>query len=310
MIISASRRTDIPAFYSDWFYNRIKAGYLLVRNPMNVHQVSKINLNPNVVDCIVFWSKNPRKMLNRLNELKDYSFYFQYTLTGYGRQFEPKVPLLDESISTFTKLSSIIGKEKVIWRYDPIILTKTYDLEYHKVNFSRIAEKISGKTQKCVISFVDIYSKLKNNLQLQGIEPLTGEQIEEISFHLGRLAPVYGLEIVSCAEDADLLKFGIKHGKCIDNKLIEEVFGFSLEIKKDSGQRDACGCIASIDIGAYNTCLHECVYCYATYNHAVTKKNYLVHNPMSPLLFGNIEAQDKITDRKVFSCKRIQHGLF
>jgi Domain of unknown function (DUF1848). len=160
MIISASRRTDIPAFYSEWFLNRIKAGFLIVRNPMNPKQLSRIVLTPDVVDCIVFWTKNPTPMLPKLDELKDYNYYFQFTLTGYGQDIERNLPSKkDVLIPAFLELSEKIGAHRVIWRYDPILINSKYSEEYHVSAFKQIAEALNGHTEKCVFSFVDRYRK-------------------------------------------------------------------------------------------------------------------------------------------------------
>ena len=165
MIISASRRTDIPNYYSEWFYNRIKEGFLYVRNPMNFHQVSEIRITPDLVDCIVFWTKNPLPMMDRLEELKAYPYYFQFTLTGYGNDVEINLPDKKTSIiPAFRELAGRIGREKVIWRYDPIFFTGRYTVQYHLKAFRNIAEALSGYTEKCVISFLDIYSKNRKQI--------------------------------------------------------------------------------------------------------------------------------------------------
>ncbi len=167
MILSVSRRTDIPNYYADWFLNRIEDGYLYVRNPMNAHQISRINLSPDVVDCIVFWTKNPEPMLDKLDRLKDYKYYFQFTLTGYGKDIEPFLPhKRDKMIPIFQQLSFMIGKEKVIWRYDPIIITDNYTEEYHVKAFREIAMKLNGYCNKVVISFVDTYTKTKKEYEV------------------------------------------------------------------------------------------------------------------------------------------------
>ena len=159
MILSVSRRTDIPAFYADWFFNRIKEGFIYVRNPMNIHQVSRISLSPSIIDCIVFWSKNPKPMLDRLDELKNYMYYFQFTINPYDIKLEEYVPTKSGIIDTFKELSNKIGPERVIWRYDPIILTDTLTMEYHVKYFEELAKRLNGFTQTCVISFVDLYKK-------------------------------------------------------------------------------------------------------------------------------------------------------
>jgi len=310
MIISASRRTDIPAFFSDWFLKRIKEGFLLVRNPMNIHQISKINLSPEVVDCIVFWSKNPSRIISELNNLNKYFFYFQYTITGYGQSLEPNVPPINDSIETFIKLSKLLGKERVIWRYDPIIITDYFDCKYHIKNFEKIAQKLSDYTNKCVISFVDLYDKSKRNMNSVKFYDIDNMHIEELSYNFSHISQRHNLELTSCAENIDLSKYEIKHGKCIDDKLIEEVTGYSINLKKDNTQRNECGCVASIDVGAYNTCPHGCLYCYANYNHNMMRNNYSKHDKNSPLLFGTVGEDDKITERKVISCKQLQRSLF
>jgi DNA repair photolyase len=310
MIISASRRTDIPAFFIDWFLNRINEGFLFVRNPMNLHQIGRINLSPKVVDCIVFWSKNPIRIINGLNTLKNYSFYFQFTITGYGQRLEPNVPPRQEVINTFISLSRLIGKDRIIWRYDPIILSDTHDIQYHARNFEDIASQLHGRTRRCVISFVDMYKKTMRNLASSRVTEITSDQMIELSVILKRVCLKYNIELTSCAEIADLSEYGISHGKCIDDKLIEEISGFTLDISKDTAQRAECGCVASVDIGAYNTCAHECLYCYANYNHTLVHRNYATHDPNSPLLFGKVAPNDTIYERKAISCRELQETLF
>lgn len=309
MILSVSRRTDIPAFFSDWFYNRIEKGFVYVRNPMNIHQISKISLKPEVVDCIVFWTKNPKQFIEHINLLEKYCFYFQYTITGYGKKMEPNVPNIEDSIKTFISLSKIIGHKQVIWRYDPIIITDEFDIDFHVKNFERIARDLSGFTDKCVISFVDYYKKTIKNLSQINYQNISPEQINLLSQNLKRIGEQNNISLASCAEEIDLSKQGIIHGKCIDDKLIEEILGVSLKSEKDKNQRSECGCIASIDIGAYNTCPNGCLYCYANYDMNQVRKNYSQHNKYSDLLFGNISNDDKITERKMLSCK-VQKSLF
>lgn len=309
MIISASRRTDIPAFFSDWFFKRIAAGFLLSRNPMNPNQISRISLSPDVVDCIVFWSKNPKRILDRLHLIDRYNYYFQFTITAYGQQLEPNVPTRDEAIDIFKNLFLKIGKSRVIWRYDPIIISDKIDIKYHVDSFEYIAKRLVGKTRRCVISFLDLYKKTIRNISSVAISHITTENMIDLARVLSMTAARYDIELVSCAEEINLLSYGIKHGKCIDDKLIEEVFGSALQIGKDKTQRNKCECVASVDIGAYNTCPHGCLYCYANFNPVMVKSNYVMHNPNSPLLFGEIQSSDKITDRKVFSCKVAQQKL-
>lgn len=317
MIISASRRTDIPAFYSEWFINRVNEGFLYVRNPMSIHQVSKIRLTPDVVDFIVFWTKNPEEMLPKLDQLKDYNYYFQFTLTSYDKDIEVNVPTKGKYvITTFKKLSDKIGAERVIWRYDPILLNKKYTVDYHSENFEKIAKQLSDYTETCTISFLDFYKKTERNLKESNVEDFTVITKKLIAKNLSEIANQYGLKIDTCAEDIDLYEYGITHAQCIDADLMEKLTNYSFKVGKDKNQRQECGCVESVDIGAYNTCKNGCKYCYANFNQQQVEINNTSHNPQSPLLYGEIcSVKDKITERKVKSiitkidCKQEQLNL-
>ena len=221
MILSVSRRTDIPNYYSDWFIARIKEGFLYVRNPMNAHQISKIDLSPEVVDCIVFWTKNPANMIEKLEDLQKYMYYFQFTMTGYGKDVEPNLPnKREELIPTFKRLSEKIGKERVIWRYDPILIGKRYTIDYHLKAFEEIASNLADYTEKVVISFVDLYSKTQRNTKELDIKQITNEEMIELAREMAQIASKYNLIIETCAEQINLHEVGIQHGSCIDKKLI------------------------------------------------------------------------------------------
>ncbi len=313
MIISASRRTDIPAFYSDWFVNRVREGFLLARNPFNAHQITRVSLNPEDVEMFVFWTRNPSKLMDFLPAMdeKGYRYYFQYTITAYPRAIEKSVPNPLRAIEIFTDLSQKIGRDKVVWRYDPILLSNLLPLNEHKRLFGKIAGMLAGKTNRVVISFADFYKKTELNLKRVGgliCEDITlqQEQLLELSAYMAKIAQAHGMDIKSCAEAVDVAQAGILHGKCIDDSLIKEVFGLSLEGKKDRGQREECGCIKSIDIGVYNTCLHGCSYCYANFNHDAVIKNQQKHDPSSPFLLGGVEGVDPI----LLSGDRSQGSLF
>lgn len=311
MILSVSRRTDVPNYYSDWFINRLKEGFLYVRNPMNTHQISRINLSPEVIDCIVFWTKNPANMLGKLEYLQDYAYYFQFTLTGYGRDIEPNLPdKRKELIPAFQKLSEKIGKEKVIWRYDPILLSDKYTADYHLRAFEEIAGNLAGYTEKAVISFVDLYEKTWRNIRGLGIRLATEKEMMGLAAEMARIASKYNLEIESCAEQWDFQKVGIQQGSCIDKKLIERIVGCRLTGQKDKNQRKECGCFESVEVGAYNTCLNGCRYCYANFSDEKVKENIKLYSQDAPLLCGNIGPDDKITDRKMKSLKNIQISFF
>lgn len=311
MILSASRRTDIPNYYADWFFNRIKEGFVCVRNPMNIHQVSEISLSPEVVDCIVFWTKNPEPMMDRLEELKNYKYYFQFTLTGYGADIECNVPhKKDVMVPIFQKLSQKIGRDKVIWRYDPIFFTDKYTPEYHLKAFEQIATALKGYTDKCVISFVDIYAKNKKSMDSLKIYDLGETQLFHFAKELSSIAIKNSMEIGSCAEKIDLEKCGIKHNCCIDKELIEKIIGCPIHVGNDKNQREECGCVESIKIGAYNTCKNGCKYCYANYSQKSVASHCSRYNPDSPLLCGEIMADDKRSVRKVKSLKEGQISIF
>jgi DNA repair photolyase len=301
VILSVSRRTDIPAFYSKWFFNRLKEGFFLVKNPMNPHQISRVEINPSVIDCIVFWTKNPKPMLNQLDHLNGYNYYFQFTITPYDKTTEPNVPRKKHIIDTFIELSERIGKEKVIWRYDPIILTDIYTKEYHYKWFEYLAQKLCNYTDKCVISFLDLYKKIERNMKEIKVTPLLKSDMEKMADRLSKIASKYNLILESCSEEIQLDKFGINHGKCIDDKLISKLIGCNINVQKDTNQREVCGCVKSIDIGAYNTCKHHCLYCYANFSKETVEKQILEHNINSPLLIGNLSGDEKITDREIKS---------
>ena len=306
-----SRRTDIPAFYAEWFFQRIREGFLYVRNPMNPRQVSRIGLSPEVVDCIIFWSKNPAPMLERLDELREYPFYFQFTLTGYGRDIEPGLPdKRKEVIGTFQKLSEKVGKERVVWRYDPILVNDRYTMEYHWKAFEEIAGCLKGYTEKVVISFVDFYAKTLRNTKDLYIKSLSREEMKEIAEEMAQIAKSCGLVIETCAEQINLQDVGIRHGSCIDKKQIEKIAGCSLSAEKDKNQREACGCCESIDVGAYNTCRNGCRYCYANYHEEQVRKCIACYDVNSPLLCGRIEPKERVTDREVRSFRNPQLSIF
>jgi len=284
MIVSVSRRTDIPAFYHEWFYNRLAAGFVLTRNPMNPAQIRRVELNPEEVACFVFWSKNPRPLMQNLSCLNAYKYYFQFTLTPYDRDLEPGLPDKNDLIETFRALSAEIGAEKVVWRYDPIIFTSRYDLHFHAERFAWLCEKLSGFTERCIISFYDHYNFIRRNLNGIEILPADSARIREIARIFAETAGKHGLTVESCAESENLEEFGVAHGRCIDDRLNNRICGQDLHLKKDHGQRPLCGCVKSVDIGAYSTCLHGCRYCYAARQRLTASEIMARHDPLAPFL--------------------------
>lgn len=303
MIISASRRTDVPAFYARWFINRIRAGYCTVPNPFNRHQVAYVSLNPSEVEAIVFWTRNPRPLFPYLAELDErgYRFYFQYTVMNNPRQIDPKSPPLTASLRTFQELAERVGPARVIWRYDPIVFSSVTGTQFHLTNYKQIAQSLRRYTQRSVISLVDDYRKAAKrmaDLAQQGIKVAMydgqpSERFDHFMRTLAQIAHDNEMEIASCAEEVDLQPYGIRPGKCVDDAYIQQVFGLEVGHKKDSAQREACGCVTSKDIGMYDTCLFGCQYCYATTSFERAKVHYEEHNPESPSMVGWYEATPK-----------------
>ena len=296
IIVSASRSTDIPAFYADWFLERLKAGYCNWVNPFN-RETYRVSFED--ARMIVFWSKNPKPMIERLDELEALGFknyYFQFTLNDYVREgLEPNVPNVGERLETFKILAKRIGKERVIWRYDPLILSDDLTVDVLLERIARIGKELRGSTEKLVFSFADVqaYRKVVKNLGGTTCREFTTAEKIEFAKGLCEINLDLGLEMATCAEDIDLSAYGIKHNKCVDDDLMMRLFntdsklmefigaeydmldGWSIKkSKKDKGQRKACGCVISKDIGMYNTCPHLCKYCYANSSPDVVLSNY------------------------------------
>jgi DNA repair photolyase len=372
MIISASRRTDIPAFYSEWFMRRIRAGFCTVANPVRKAQVSHVSLRPEDVDAIVFWTRNPAPLIKHLGELDErgYRYYFQYTIMDNPRVLDPSCPAMEESLKTARALADRIGMERIIWRYDPIVFANRLDADFHKKTYEHIARAMRDRTQRSVISIVDIYRKIEKRLdalteegfevlRCSAAEPLRQAQggqklcppgghsahpdtmprlrsdpaeivvqaacpaklversrvppaqtagwkpasqyanghshvtealypddavLTDLMRSIAGTAKENGMEIFSCAEEIDFSSYGIRPGKCIDDAYICRVFGLKVSSAKDPSQRNACGCVTSRDIGAYDTCLFGCRYCYATSSFERARANHDAHDPASESL--------------------------
>ena len=265
MIISASRRTDIPAFFGGWFMERLREGRVLVKNPMNPAQVSVVSLVPENVDCFVFWTKDPENFLPCLDELdcSGAKYYFQFTVTAYDNSLERNLRDKAGIIETFIRLSERLGKERLVWRYDPVIINGRYSAAFHEQAFGILCEKLRAYTERCVISFIDAYGFLSKDFAENGIRELSPRDCESLAEKLGSIAGDFRLPLFSCCEKINLEKYGIRPSQCIDYTLVRRVSGREIAYKKDRGQRGECGCTVSRDIGTYNTCGHGCVYCYA-----------------------------------------------
>lgn len=296
MIISASRRTDIPAFYSEWLIRRIRAGFCTVPNPFQPKQAARISLRPEDVDAIVFWTRNPRPLMRYLPELdaRGFRYYFQMTILGYPRQIDPKSPGIAAAVRTFRELSDRLGPIRVIWRYDPIVFTGLTPPSFHRQQFAKLADLLKGGARRCVVSIMDRYHKIEGRMQdlerTAGGNACTEEELGALMRDLAACAAACGMEIVSCAEEIDLTPFGVLPGKCIDDRVIAQAFGVNVAATKDPGQRKACGCIVSRDIGVYDSCLFGCRYCYATKNFEQARANFEKHHPDSPSLLGWYDA--------------------
>lgn len=298
-IISASRRTDIPAFYAPWFMERVRQGFFHRVNPFNARQVKAISLKPHDVDAIVFWTKNPKPLLPFLAELDDrgLNYYFQFTLNPYEKPFEPHVPPLGERIDTFRALADMIGPQRVVWRYDPLILSSRTPLEYHRERYGRISAELRGATKRVMFSFLDFYGKAQGRLATLereeglSIHDIRGEGCREgrreLLVEMRSHAAENGMELYSCAEGEDLEEIGIGHGHCIDAGLLRELFGGSGRFSKDRYQRMECGCVESVDMGVYNSCPFQCSYCYANASPKMIATNLKKHNPKGSALLGD-----------------------
>lgn len=310
MIISASRRTDIPALYPDWFFNRLKAGFLLARNPLNRTQVFKISLLPDTVDCIVFWTKNPQPIFKYLNYLNSYCYYFHFTLTPYNSSIEINLPDKPRLLDNFKRLSDIIGPERIIWRYDPVFYTDNYNYSTHLKYFEEIASNLSGYTEKCIYSFLTVYKKCEKNMKSIKFCRPPVEDIIKLSEGFAKMAESAGIKLQTCAEEYELTSFGITRGKCIDDELITKISGKQLHATKDRNQRKSCLCVPSIDIGAYNTCTHRCIYCYANHDHDIAYKKFTRHNTHSEILTDELKGDEIIKEKKEVKKDNSQLKLF
>ena len=296
MIINTGQRTDIPAFYSDWFVNRLKAGFVLVRNPYNPRSVTRYRLSPEVVDLIGFCTKNPAPMLPHLDLLRPYGQYWYVTITPYGKEIEPGVPDKREVLDSFRRLSDTVGPDRMGWRYDPVFISGEYLAERHIRAFEYMAQTLSGYTRTAVISFVDLYEKTKRNFP--EVRPVTAEQRLQLGKAFVEIAGQYGMTVRPCGEGDELARFGADCSGCMTVAMYEQALGRRLKVPKTAPARKECACYLGGDIGAYNTCGHLCRYCYANYDAATVRKNLAAHDPESPLLIGHLEPGDQVHEAK------------
>lgn len=287
-------RTDIPAFYSEWFINRIKAGFVLVRNPYNPIQVTRYSLSPDVVDLISFCTKNPSPMLDKMDHLAPYGQYWFVTITPYGKDIEPNVPDKQKVMEDFKRLSDRVGVDSIGWRYDPILVDSQHSVQWHIGKFEEMAKNLSGYTKTCVISFIDIYKKVEKNF------PQARAVSHQDKMTIGKafieIAGNYGMTIRPCAEGTSLAPYGADCSGCMTVKTYETALHSNLAVpKRGKNQRNGeCACLLGTDIGAYDTCGHLCRYCYANTDPDLVKENMRKHDPKSPFLLGNLNPEDII----------------
>ncbi len=309
MILSASRRTDIPAFYADWFLNRLRQGYVLIPNPYRSKQLTRLSFRPETIDCIVFWTKNAGPLLGRLDEMESLgykNYYFEYTLTPYGPAIEKHVGTKAEAVRLFQQTSDRVGPRRVDWRFDPILLGGEVTEAYILDRFDALARRLAPYTERCIISFIDIYRHLR-----PAFEAVPDEKADFIARHLAQIASGYRLKVYACGEKRDYSRYGILPSACIDREKIESLAGYRLQTGKDAGQRAACGCLESVDVGAYNTCRHGCTYCYASRCRLVAGSGPAAFpGPLAPMLTGHPAGDEKITEKTAVSFRDRQNPLF
>ena len=296
MILQTGLRTDIPAFYTPWFLRRLEEGFVLVRSPYNPRQVLRYRISPDVVDCITFCTKNPAPMLPHMAALSAFRQYWFVTITPYGPDIEPHVPPKEKVMADFRHLSAIVGPECTAWRYDPILLTENYPIERHLADFAAMCARLEGATRTCVISFIDLYDKVKRNFP--EVRAVRQEDRLRLGREMAAIAAQHGIRLKSCCEGDELAPFGVDCSGCMTLSTYENALGIHLNPPRAASRSRECLCHLSADIGAYNTCAHGCRYCYANYDEASVRRAMAQHDPASPLLVGHLLPGDVIRDAK------------
>ena len=290
MILNTGLRTDIPGFFSEWFYNRIDEGFVYVRNPYAKNQIYSYRLDPELIDCIIFCTKNPKPMFENLEKIDKFNQYWHITITPYEKEIEPNVPPMNDVLESFKYLSKKLGKENVTLRYDPIFINEKYTLEKHIESFEYMINSLSGYTTEAIISFIDLYEKTKRNFP-QAREVTKDERLK-IGKEFARIGNENNIRIKTCVEGTELDKFGIDSSGCMTKEVIERAINKNLNIPKQKARNGECYCLLNNDIGEYNTCNHGCLYCYANSNKRLVKRNLKLHDPKSPILIGEIKEDD------------------
>ena len=294
MILNTGLRTDIPGFFSEWFYNRIDDGFVYVRNPYAKNQIYSYRLDPELIDCIIFCTKNPKPMFENLEKIDKFNQYWHITITPYEKEIEPNVPPINDVLESFKYLSKKLGKENVTLRYDPIFINEKYTLEKHIESFEYIINSLSGYTTEAIISFIDLYEKTKRNFPKA--REVTKDERLKIGKEFARIGNENNIRIKTCVEGTELDKFGIDSSGCMTKEVIERAINKNLNIPKQKARNGECYCLLNNDIGEYNTCAHGCLYCYANSNKKLVKRNLKLHDPKSPILIGEIKEDDIIKE--------------
>lgn len=294
MILFASGRTDIPAFYSNWFINRVKVGFVDVRNPFNQKLVSRIYFSD--VDMIMFCSKNPLPMINKLDILK-VPVLFHVTITPYSKDVEPNIPDKRLIIEGVKKLSLVLGIDNVVVRYDPIFLSDKYNVDYHIRAFDKLCKNLNGYVNKIIVSFMDEYKNVRSNKNILKYRAFTREDYKKIGEAFSKSAHDNGMSVQTCFEDEDLTEYGFVKGECLSHELAYILTGKKFK-SSNVRKEKKCECVQMVDIGDYNSCMHMCKYCYANYDEKAVSNNFERHDDNSSLLIGSIQRDDVIKVRK------------
>ena len=294
MILFASGRTDIPAFYSNWFINRVKACFVDVRNPFNQKLVSRIYFSD--VDLIMFCSKNPLPMINKLDTL-NVPVLFHVTITPYSKDVEPNIPDKRLIIEGVKKLSLVLGIDNVVVRYDPIFLSDKYNVDYHIKAFDKLCKNLNGYVNKIIVSFMDEYKNVRSNKNILKYRSITKEDHKKIGEAFSKSAMDNGMSVQTCFEDEDLTEYGFVKGECLSHELAYILTGKKFK-SSNVRKEKKCECLQMVDIGDYNSCMHMCKYCYANYDEKAVSSNFERHDDNSSLLIGSIQSDDVIKVRK------------
>ena len=296
MILNTGLRTDIPGFFSEWFYNRIDDGFVYVRNPYAKNQIYSYRLDPELIDCIIFCTKNPKPMFENLEKIDKFNQYWHITITPYEKEIEPNIPPMNDVLESFKYLSKKLGKENVTLRYDPIFINEKYTLEKHIESFEYIANSLSDYTTEAIISFIDLYEKTKRNFPKA--REVTKDERLKLGKEFAQIGKKNNITIKTCVEGTELDKFGIDSSGCMTKEVIERAINKNLNIPKQKARNGECYCLLNNDIGEYNTCDHGCLYCCANSNKRLVKRNLKLHDPKSPILIGEIKEDDIIKEMK------------